>query len=267
LGSADVDGAAVRENGCTFAPDPAEQAARIATAAAVVQRGEMTLGIGIADPELLPLLENTLARAGIAAFNPEGRPRRYDGLYPLLAALADFAAEPAFMHVAALARCPDVSESVAGEIGRDVFAGRIFGGAGPTRRESLAANARRRARAHAGESRLGAALAALAGFAREPGARVISGECVGGADGDFCGPRTRRGGGTRGMGRGLDGGAARTGAGAGDGCGGGTHGGGSVAICAGCVWRTRCARRSGRRVRSICSVGWSCCGTMRPIRS
>ena len=97
--------------------DPAEQAARIAEIAANCPEPETVLGIGIADPELLPLLENALARAEIAAFNPEGRPRRHDGLYPLLAALADFAAEPAFMHVAALARCPDVLEWLRGRFG------------------------------------------------------------------------------------------------------------------------------------------------------
>ena len=141
--------------------DPAEQAARIATIAAACPAREMTLGIGIADPELLPLLENTLARAGIAAFNPEGRPRRHDGLYPLLAALADFAAEPAFMHVAALARCPDVLEWLR------VRLGGTFSPAGfLAELDQLGANhlppSLTAARAQAGESRLGEVLAALA---------------------------------------------------------------------------------------------------------
>jgi ATP-dependent helicase/nuclease subunit B len=88
--------------------DPAAQARRITALTQKYPKPEAALSIGIADAELLPLLENTLARAGIAAFNPEGRARRHDRLYALLAALADFAAEPAFEAVAALLRCPDV---------------------------------------------------------------------------------------------------------------------------------------------------------------
>lgn len=141
--------------------DPAEQAARIAAIAAACPEPETTLGIGIADPELLPLLENTLARAGIAAFNPEGRPRRHDGLYSLLAALADFAAEPAFMNVAALARCPDVLEWLRGRFGGTFspagFLAELDQLGADHLPPTLAA-----ARAHAGESRVGPALAVLA---------------------------------------------------------------------------------------------------------
>jgi len=88
--------------------DPAEQAARITQIARSGPAPETTLGVGIADPELLPPLENALARAGLAAFNPEGRARRHDGLYALLAALAAWAEEPAWATVGALVRCPDV---------------------------------------------------------------------------------------------------------------------------------------------------------------
>ncbi len=88
--------------------DPAGQAEWITAQARVYAEPGAGLGIGVADPELLPLLENALGRAGIAAFNPEGRSRRHDSLYPLLAALAALVAEPAFEQVAALLRCPDV---------------------------------------------------------------------------------------------------------------------------------------------------------------
>ena len=88
--------------------DPEAQADRIVAVARGYAAPETVLGIGVADPEVLPLLENALARAGLAAFNPEGRARRHDGLYALLAALADFAAEPGFDAAAALLRCPDV---------------------------------------------------------------------------------------------------------------------------------------------------------------
>jgi ATP-dependent helicase/nuclease subunit B len=63
--------------------------------------------IGAADPDTIPSLEAALNRSGVAVFNPEGRLRRGDGLYQLLAALADLAADPAFRAVEALARCPD----------------------------------------------------------------------------------------------------------------------------------------------------------------
>lgn len=88
--------------------DAAEQVARITALVQATPEPETMLGIGVADPELLPLLEKACARVGIAAFNPEGRARRHDGLYPLLAALAEFAAAPNFTAVTTLARCPDI---------------------------------------------------------------------------------------------------------------------------------------------------------------
>ncbi len=97
--------------------DPADQAQRITAIAGKCPAPEATMSIGIADAELLPLLENTLARAGIAAFNPEGRARRHDRLYPLLAALADFAAAPTFDVVVKLLRCPDILKWLRGMAG------------------------------------------------------------------------------------------------------------------------------------------------------
>ena len=90
--------------------DPAEQVARIAELAQATPEPDTMLAIGVADPELLPLLEKACARVGIAAFNPEGRARRHDGLYPLLAALAEFAAVTDFSAAITLARCPDILE-------------------------------------------------------------------------------------------------------------------------------------------------------------
>jgi ATP-dependent helicase/nuclease subunit B len=65
------------------------------------------LGIGVADPEVLPLLEAALLRADFPVFNPEGRLRRGDRLYHLLTALGSLAQEPSYEGIAALARCPD----------------------------------------------------------------------------------------------------------------------------------------------------------------
>jgi ATP-dependent helicase/nuclease subunit B len=90
-----------------LAADPDAQAELIAGLAAAA-RAPGSLGLGVADPEVLIPLENALGRAGLAAFNPEGRSRRHDPLYGLLSALAALAEAPEFSAVAALARCPDV---------------------------------------------------------------------------------------------------------------------------------------------------------------
>jgi ATP-dependent helicase/nuclease subunit B len=89
-------------------PDPAAQAEQIVALARRYPAPGDTLAIGVADPTVLVLLENGLERAGLAVFNPDGRPRRHDGLYALLTLLADFAREQSFVNVAALLRCADV---------------------------------------------------------------------------------------------------------------------------------------------------------------
>ena len=87
--------------------DPAAQADRIAALARDYGSPDGLLGAGVGDPEVLPLLEGALARAGMESFNPEGSPRRSDRLHHLLSALAALAADPSFDAVGALARCPD----------------------------------------------------------------------------------------------------------------------------------------------------------------
>jgi ATP-dependent helicase/nuclease subunit B len=93
--------------------NPAAQAERIVGLARGYAQPDGVLAVGVADPEVLPPLENALARAGVTAFNPEGRMRRRDGLYALLEALAAFAGEASFESAAALVRCPDVLEWLA----------------------------------------------------------------------------------------------------------------------------------------------------------
>jgi len=88
--------------------DPAAQAATIVSCASEYKVPGGRLGVGVADAEVLPSLENGLARAGVPAFNPEGRPLRAEALHTLLSALAELVSEPAFASVAALLRCPDV---------------------------------------------------------------------------------------------------------------------------------------------------------------
>ena len=88
--------------------NPAAQAEQLAAIAVAAEPRTGQLALGAADPEVLGPLESALARAGVVAFNPEGRSRRNDGLHGLLAALAALAAAPDFDAGAALVRCPDV---------------------------------------------------------------------------------------------------------------------------------------------------------------
>ncbi len=89
-------------------PDPAAQAGQIVALAQDYAAPEGLLAVGVADPEVLAPLENGLGRAGVPVFNPEGQPRKRDGLYALLVLLADFARADDFATVAALLRCPAV---------------------------------------------------------------------------------------------------------------------------------------------------------------
>jgi ATP-dependent helicase/nuclease subunit B len=99
--------------------DPSVQAERIVALARHYGEPEGILGIGVADPDVLPSLEHGLLRSGIAAFDPEGTPRQRGTLFALLAALADLARDPAFDAASALARCPDVLVWLQGELGRE----------------------------------------------------------------------------------------------------------------------------------------------------
>lgn len=86
---------------------PVAQAERLAAAARKYAQPEGFLAFGIADPEIAPPLEGELVRSGIPVFDPDGRPRKQDGLCQLLAALSGMAHDPVFENVEALARCPD----------------------------------------------------------------------------------------------------------------------------------------------------------------
>ncbi|HVU26073.1 MAG TPA: PD-(D/E)XK nuclease family protein [Opitutus sp.] len=106
--------------------DPAAQAQRVAALARAYREPEGVLGIGVADAEILPLLEAEFAHNGHAAFNPEGRPRAGEAFHQLLAALAALAREDSFATVAALARCPDLLEHLRGRLGTRFSAARFL---------------------------------------------------------------------------------------------------------------------------------------------
>jgi len=88
--------------------DPEAQAAKITALAQGYTGSDGVLAVGLADPEVEAPLEDGLGRAGIPVFNPEGRPRRLDGLFALLSLLADLARDDSFAAAQALVRCPAV---------------------------------------------------------------------------------------------------------------------------------------------------------------
>jgi ATP-dependent helicase/nuclease subunit B len=119
--------------------DPAAQAERLVAAAAGYALPDGALAIGLADPEVTPLVAGELARAGLAAFNPEGRPRRAGPFFQLLAALAQLAREPDWPALAALARCPDILAWLEAGLGAAFSAARLLAALDELRAEHLPA--------------------------------------------------------------------------------------------------------------------------------
>lgn len=120
--------------------DPGEQARRVAEAAQRYAEPEGVFGAGVADPEVLPLLENELHRRDIAVFNPEGSVFRDDGLYQLLAALSELAREPSFAALATLAQCPDFFAYLRARLGGDFSTARWLAGLDELRSRHLPAD-------------------------------------------------------------------------------------------------------------------------------
>ena len=98
----------------------ADPFAQAESAVAMLQRyltPEDIVGLGIADPDVLPQLEGALQHAGAAAFNPEGRARKGDALYQLVSALAGLAASDSYANAEVLARCPDFLSYLSSTLG------------------------------------------------------------------------------------------------------------------------------------------------------
>lgn len=108
--------------------DPPAQAARLREHAQLYAGTEGLLAVGIADADVLLPAASALRAAGVPVFNPEGRPRRQEGFYHLLAALAALARTPDFAAVVALARCPDVLAWLEAKRGRGFSAARWLAG-------------------------------------------------------------------------------------------------------------------------------------------
>ena len=106
--------------------DPGAQADLVVALAGGYGSTEGMLGVGVADAEVMALLENRLRHAGLAGFNPEGRARQGDHLAQLLGALAALLREDSFEAVSALARCPDFLAYLRGVVGEGFSAARFL---------------------------------------------------------------------------------------------------------------------------------------------
>ncbi|MGA3006427.1 MAG: PD-(D/E)XK nuclease family protein, partial [Opitutaceae bacterium] len=120
--------------------DPAAQAEHIVAVARGYASPEGLLGVGVADNEVVPLLENAFSRAGLTAYNPAGRKRAGERLYHLLTALAAVAREPSFGAVEALARCPDFLAFLQTKLGREFSVARWLEGLDELRARHLPAH-------------------------------------------------------------------------------------------------------------------------------
>jgi ATP-dependent helicase/nuclease subunit B len=105
--------------------DPADEAEQIVRLVTRYAEPDGLVALGVADPEVMPLLENDLTRAGRPHYNPEGALWRTHRLHALLVALAALAREPAYEAVAALARCPDFLRGLQERFGAG-FSGALF---------------------------------------------------------------------------------------------------------------------------------------------
>ena len=124
----------------------ADPAAQAATVAALVGRYGETAGrlaVGVADPEIAPLLEAELTRQGRPPFNPEGRRLSHERLGGLLGRLAAWRSGADFGAVEALARCPDVLAWLAARAPRPFAVERWLDGLDDLRARHLPADLRR----------------------------------------------------------------------------------------------------------------------------
>ena len=129
--------------------DPASQADGIVDVARGYGAPDGLLAVGVADAEVRSTLASALVRADFVVFNPEGRARREEGIYHLLAALSALAREPAFSTVEDLARCPDFLDFLRSENGDDFSPARWLAGLDELRARHLPADLAA-AEAHAG---------------------------------------------------------------------------------------------------------------------
>ena len=158
--------------------DPAAQAGQLVALAQHYVISDGGLALGIADAEILAPLAHGLSCAGVAAFNPEGRPRRQDGLYALLSLLAEFARSDTCATSAALLRCPALLDWLAAQSGAGFSGATLLREWDALQAEHLPPTLAA-ARSYAKKSSLAAeALAQLAGLQRELQQGVFPQNCL-----------------------------------------------------------------------------------------
>jgi ATP-dependent helicase/nuclease subunit B len=94
-------------------PDPAAAGDWIAALAGRYGAVEGRLACGVADPDVTPRALEALTAAGLAGFDPAGRPHRDSSLHELLAALAAFARDASWENTVRLGRHAAVLERFA----------------------------------------------------------------------------------------------------------------------------------------------------------
>ncbi len=120
--------------------DPAAEAEQVTTLVQGQADPDGVIAIGVADAEVLPLVENALRRAGVASYRPAGRARRGERLYALLSALAAVAREPTAEMIAALLRCPDFLAALRRRCGEEFSAARFLAAFDDARNDHLPAD-------------------------------------------------------------------------------------------------------------------------------
>ncbi len=102
--------------------DPFTQAARTVEALRNYKSPEDVLAVGIADTDVLPMLESAVQHTDFVAFNPEGHRRKGDAVYQLVSALAGLVASESFATVETLGRCPDFLQFLGDRLGSNFSA-------------------------------------------------------------------------------------------------------------------------------------------------
>lgn len=97
--------------------DPAQQAEVVAACVTASGSAGAAPAVGVADPQVTPLLIAGLVARGWTAYDPSGRPHREGGLFHVLSCLHAWVQEPSFEHLSAVARCADVLAWLARDVG------------------------------------------------------------------------------------------------------------------------------------------------------
>ncbi len=108
--------------------DPAAQSERMAECVVALRGSPGAVGVGSADPEVLPLLAGELRAAGVECHLPEGRPLEREALAGLIEALRAAATEDDWATAMALARRTEVLAHIGAGAGGDAALAGLLAG-------------------------------------------------------------------------------------------------------------------------------------------